>query len=193
MLHRHAVPVLFYLIHDKHALPVVFSVRCSGASSQPCRLSGVQSSRQGRRFLSLVLLCGRGVATARLLPLSITVHTRVQMQRQSHIVPNHTPRKLLIHIHPAAGNMAAIMEVDEQMGKTFLQFEPAPRRGEPEVRQHASTSRCMHSSRVGPCSILLAQVRPMSSNNVSGLACQRQHSCRVEPLAFHPQMTSGIC
>ena len=29
--------------------------------------------------------------------------------------------------------MAAIMEVDEQMKHTFLQFEPAPRRGEPEV------------------------------------------------------------
>ena len=33
-----------------------------------------------------------------------------------------------------AGNMAAIMEVDEGMRKNFLQFEPAPRRGEPEVR-----------------------------------------------------------
>lgn len=33
----------------------------------------------------------------------------------------------------AAGNMAAIMEVNESMNKKFLQFEPAPRRGEPEV------------------------------------------------------------
>lgn len=33
-----------------------------------------------------------------------------------------------------AGNMAAIMEVNESMNKKFLQFEPAPRRGEPEVR-----------------------------------------------------------
>ena len=32
-----------------------------------------------------------------------------------------------------AGNMAAIMEVNETMNKKFLQFEPAPRRGEPEV------------------------------------------------------------
>ena len=31
------------------------------------------------------------------------------------------------------GNMAAIMEVSETMKKNFLQFEPAPRRGEPEV------------------------------------------------------------
>ncbi|DBA85427.1 hypothetical protein WJX79_008449 [Trebouxia sp. C0005] len=31
------------------------------------------------------------------------------------------------------GNMAAIMEVNETMNKKFLQFEPAPRRGEPEV------------------------------------------------------------
>mmetsp|Transcript_5962 Transcript_5962/g.20314 ORF Transcript_5962/g.20314 Transcript_5962/m.20314 type:complete len:262 (+) Transcript_5962:185-970(+) len=31
------------------------------------------------------------------------------------------------------GNMAAIMEIDESMKRTFLQFEPAPRRGEPEV------------------------------------------------------------
>jgi len=30
--------------------------------------------------------------------------------------------------------MAAIMEVSETMRKGFLQFEPAPRRGEPEVR-----------------------------------------------------------
>ncbi len=35
-----------------------------------------------------------------------------------------------------AGNMAAIMEVDETMQKNFLQFEPAPRRGEPEVCAH---------------------------------------------------------
>lgn len=31
------------------------------------------------------------------------------------------------------GNQAAIMEVDEHMKYTFLQFEPAPRRGEPHV------------------------------------------------------------
>ena len=30
------------------------------------------------------------------------------------------------------------MEVDEQMNKSFLQFEPAPRRGEPEVRAYQS-------------------------------------------------------
>lgn len=31
------------------------------------------------------------------------------------------------------GNQAAIMSVDEQTNKTFLQFDPAPRRGEPHV------------------------------------------------------------
>lgn len=31
------------------------------------------------------------------------------------------------------GNMAAIMEIDEHMKYTFLQFDPAPRRGEPHV------------------------------------------------------------
>ena len=39
----------------------------------------------------------------------------------------------LRNVSCAAGNMAAIMEVDEQMRKNFLQFEPAPRRGEPDV------------------------------------------------------------
>jgi serine/threonine-protein phosphatase 2A catalytic subunit len=29
--------------------------------------------------------------------------------------------------------MAAIMEVDENMNKSFSQFDPAPRKGEPEV------------------------------------------------------------
>jgi hypothetical protein len=32
-----------------------------------------------------------------------------------------------------AGNLAAIMEVSEGMAKSFQKFEPAPRRGEPEV------------------------------------------------------------
>ena len=31
------------------------------------------------------------------------------------------------------GNQAAIMEIDEKMGKSFLQFDPAPRKGEPHV------------------------------------------------------------
>jgi len=31
------------------------------------------------------------------------------------------------------GNMASILEVDDNMGHTFIQFEPAPRRGEPDV------------------------------------------------------------
>jgi serine/threonine-protein phosphatase 2A catalytic subunit len=33
------------------------------------------------------------------------------------------------------GNQAAIMEVDERMEKSFLQFDPAPRRGEPHVNR----------------------------------------------------------
>ena len=39
-----------------------------------------------------------------------------------------------------AGNMAAIMEVDEQMRKNFLQFEPAPRRGEARGNLRLSAS-----------------------------------------------------
>lgn len=31
------------------------------------------------------------------------------------------------------GNQAAIMEIDEGLGHTFLQFDPAPRRGEPSI------------------------------------------------------------
>jgi serine/threonine-protein phosphatase 2A catalytic subunit len=31
------------------------------------------------------------------------------------------------------GNEAGIMEVDEQMNRNFLVFDPAPRRGEPHV------------------------------------------------------------
>ncbi|XP_073263276.1 serine/threonine-protein phosphatase PP2A catalytic subunit-like [Populus alba] len=31
------------------------------------------------------------------------------------------------------GNMASILEVDDCKGHTFIQFEPAPRRGEPDV------------------------------------------------------------
>jgi len=31
------------------------------------------------------------------------------------------------------GNLAAILELTEGMGRKFQKFEPAPRRGEPEV------------------------------------------------------------
>ena len=31
------------------------------------------------------------------------------------------------------GNMAAILEIDESMERTFLQFEPAPRQTEPDT------------------------------------------------------------
>lgn len=33
------------------------------------------------------------------------------------------------------GNQAAIMEVDEMLNKSFLQFDPAPRRGEPHINR----------------------------------------------------------
>jgi len=35
------------------------------------------------------------------------------------------------------GNQAAIMEIDENMGHAFVQFDPAPRRGEPSARMPA--------------------------------------------------------
>lgn len=39
------------------------------------------------------------------------------------------------------GNMAAIMEVSDDMSKTFQKFEPAPRRGEPESAQSMAGTR----------------------------------------------------
>ena len=43
------------------------------------------------------------------------------------------------------------MEVDEQMNKSFLQFEPAPRRGEPEVRAHQSLCSEILTDQQGSC------------------------------------------
>jgi hypothetical protein len=40
---------------------------------------------------------------------------------------------LLLLLLLLPGNLAAIMEVSEGMAKSFQKFEPAPRRGEPEV------------------------------------------------------------
>ena len=40
---------------------------------------------------------------------------------------------LVIVVVAVAGNMAAIMEVADNMSRTFQKFEPAPRRGEPEI------------------------------------------------------------
>lgn len=46
--------------------------------------------------------------------------------------------------------MAAIMEVNETMNKKFLQFEPAPRRGEPEVRFQPISQLCCTRLEGGP-------------------------------------------
>ena len=40
------------------------------------------------------------------------------------------------------GNQAAIMEIDEHMKYTFLQFDPAPRRGKPEVTRRTQITFC---------------------------------------------------
>ena len=56
----------------------------------------------------------------------------------------------------AAGNMAAIMEVSETMRKGFLQFEPAPRRGEPEVDYHALFRCCSCSVSMSSVCVCLA-------------------------------------
>jgi hypothetical protein len=56
-----------------------------------------------------------------------------------------------------AGNMAAIMEVNETMNKKFLQFEPAPRRGEPEVSFASALH--MHALQYQSCSSAFTPVR----------------------------------
>ena len=56
-----------------------------------------------------------------------------------------------------AGNMAAIMEVNETMNKKFLQFEPAPRRGEPEVCFASALH--MHALQYQSCSSAFTPVR----------------------------------
>ena len=71
MLHRHAVPTLFYLTHDEHALPV-FSLYCSGASSS------MQTVRYALRQARMVVHVLGALVWRRnhhsLLPLSITEH-----------------------------------------------------------------------------------------------------------------------
>ena len=67
----------------------------------------------------------------------------------------------------AAGNMAAIMEVSETMKKGFLQFEPAPRRGEPEVGSRApaiTVTRCGAESSCSCHSCVVAHVRTSTSS-----------------------------
>ena len=61
-----------------------------------------------------------------------------------------------------AGNMAAIMEVNETMKKNFLQFEPAPRRGEPEVRLNIFCLHCLRHY----CALYLVAVFDTSSRNM---------------------------
>ncbi|KAK8544340.1 hypothetical protein V6N13_056122 [Hibiscus sabdariffa] len=41
------------------------------------------------------------------------------------------------------GNMASILEVDDCQGHTFIQFEPAPRRGEPDAVFHSNRAACL--------------------------------------------------
>ncbi len=67
-------------------------------------------------------------------------------------------QELMLSRFLSAGNMAAIMEVNESMRKSFLQFEPAPRRGEPEARPYARAA-CIplpsaRSARMSPTTLL---------------------------------------
>ena len=63
--------------------------------------------------------------------------------------------------------MAAIMEVDEGMRKNFLQFEPAPRRGEPEARYPKPYAWLEHAKRF------------------SALSCQRPGAVAGSALALN--------
>lgn len=69
----------------------------------------------------------------------------------------HQTSKLDWSMPGFAGNMAAIMEVNETMNKKFLQFEPAPRRGEPEVCFASALH--MHALQYQSCSSAFTPVR----------------------------------
>ncbi|KAL5976733.1 Serine/threonine-protein phosphatase PP2A-4 catalytic subunit [Asimina triloba] len=51
------------------------------------------------------------------------------------------------------GNMAAILEVDDCKGHTFIQFEPAPRRGEPDNRAEFRVKEEMEQATAAACII----------------------------------------
>ena len=95
-----------------------------------------------------------------------------------------------------AGNMAAIMEVDEQMRKNFLQFEPAPRRGEPEVRDtKPQQRRCAFINCPEPAAMLwyvrrfpsTALLCNRSRGGHQTTSCERRQNCLpfTNPLVFH--------
>ena len=71
--------------------------------------------------------------------------------------------------------MAAIMEVDEGMRKNFLQFEPAPRRGEPEARHPT------------PCAWLV------HAESASALSCRRPGAGAGSALALSLYAGFGQC
>lgn len=61
------------------------------------------------------------------------------------------------------GNMAAIMEVNESMNKKFLQFEPAPRRGEPEV--------CLQQDHLASLNMMLLLPQPRETSAILLYCC----------------------
>merc|ERR1712071_430811 len=60
---------------------------------------------------------------------SPTGHGRIQLVSRSQCSNNILRSQLLLPL----GNQAAIMELDDSLKYSFLQFDPAPRRGEPHV------------------------------------------------------------
>lgn len=63
-------------------------------------------------------------------------------------MPHDTPSRIHCpQMQPNTGNLAALMEVSEAMSKSFQKFEPAPRRGEPEVSRRTPD----YVSRGGRC------------------------------------------
>lgn len=101
----------------------------------------------------------------------------------------------LLHVPlTCSGNMAAIMEVSDDMSKTFQKFEPAPRRGEPESAQSMAGTRPDYFlvGRENNMSValivhgmmcrVLQYIRPIRTQS-NPCVCQHMHACRCAKCA----------
>ncbi|KAH8512395.1 hypothetical protein H0E87_005871 [Populus deltoides] len=100
-------------------------------------LAFVIFSRTNRFFLSLLLLFLQDISEQFNHTNNLKLIARAHQLVMEGYNWGHEQKVVTIFSAPnycyRCGNMASILEVDDCKGHTFIQFEPAPRRGEPDV------------------------------------------------------------
>ncbi|KAF4687712.1 serine threonine-protein phosphatase [Perkinsus olseni] len=153
------------------------------------------------KVIVVVVVAGRFVSGDELLegPPVFNHHNGLKLIARAHQLImegyNWSHEKNVVTIFSApnycyrCGNQAAVMELDENMKYTFLQFDPAPRRGDPttilqpvdEEREALELSDRGQECSTEPSELVEAYGGPsVTAQDVMGLCLEREIDCLVQ-------------